>query len=111
MSTPQSRIHADWRHAEAGRAEFSRDLSLRLDTVKRCALWLLDRGVFIASIDARVGQPGKPVLTVPPSPYLHILFKDESSAGRHWDNEEGRTAHDFVAVHLGCEIRWSEVAQ
>ena len=111
MSTPQSRIHADWRHAEAGRAAFCQDFTRRLDTIKRCALWLAERGVITVSIDARVGSPGKPVLVVPPSPYLHILFKDECSAGRHWDNAQGRTAHDFVAVTLGCEIHWSEVAQ
>lgn len=111
MSNPQSRIHQDWRHAESARAAFSRDLNLRLDTVRRCATHLAERGIFVAAVDLRIGAPGKPVITVPPSPYLHILFKDDASSGRHWDHLMGRTSLDFVAVHLGCEVRWSEVVQ
>jgi len=109
--TPQSRLHQDWRHAEAGRAEFSRNLNLRLDTVRRCANWLAERGVFVAGIDLRLGAAGKPVIKVPPSPYLHILFKDDCSAGQHWDEALGRTAHDYKSVAFECEIHWSEVKQ
>jgi len=103
--------HADWRMSESARAAALAEVDAHLDNLKACIRWLIYNGVAIIDADLRRGR-FKPRITVAPSPYLHILFKDDAaSAGQHWDAKAGRTAHDFVAVRYECEVRWSEVVQ
>lgn len=112
MNTTASHIHRDWRAGESARAAALDDIDQRLAAVRQCAAWLFAQGIFVHSLDVRVGQAGKPVITVAPSPLLHILFKDDcASGGRARPPGSSFTYVPWVAVRHGCEIHWSEVLQ
>lgn len=103
--------HATWRAAESRRAAFVDDVGQRLDAIGRAVAYLAARGVYVSGADPRLGQPGKPVLRISASSYVHVLFGDgEAASGQHHDPRNG-TMRDFRAVCLGCEVHWSEVAQ
>ena len=103
--------HDHLRSVAASRAARLADIDARIDAIKTGTRWLIAQGIHIQTVDMRVGEAGKPVITVTASPLLHILFKDECGAGQHWDRSSGRTAHDFKAVRHSCQIEWTEVSQ
>ena len=104
-------LHRDWRAREATRAAALADIERDIEQLRRCTTWLINEGVYVVSAEVRRTTGQKPLVTVAPSPLLHILFKDDCAAGQHWDRLHGRTAHDYRAVRHGCEIRWTEVTQ
>ncbi|MBN8462656.1 MAG: hypothetical protein J0M01_07560 [Dechloromonas sp.] len=108
-SNRRNPTHAEWREAEARRAVARAEIDARLDAVRYVCHDLSDRSVIVASVDLRIGEPGKPLIRVEARPRLHVIFAGECSSGRHWDADAGCAVHDFRAPWHGCEIAWSEV--
>ena len=113
---PNFHAHAGWRTVgaqgpvESRRAAFVDDTESRLDAIGRAVAYLAARGVYVSGADPRLGQPGKPVLRIAASSYVHTLFGEgEAASGQHHDPRNG-TMRDFRAVCLGCEVHWSEPA-
>lgn len=90
------------------RATALAEIDAHLDNLRACVHWLIAQGVAIEAVDMRRGR-SQPQIAVVASSWLKTLFRDDCSAGQHWNAEAGRTAHDYVAVRYGCKITWSEV--